>query len=377
VRPLAPGNGENGRYLVLFQDLSSIETGGVVESAGAGGDGEQAHVQHLEDELRATKEHLQSIIEEFETTNEELQSANEELVSANEELQSSNEELETSKEEFESANEELHTVNAELSHKLDELSAANNDLKNLIESTRIPLIFLDRELRVKSFTPAISEIFHLIDADIGRPLGHMAPRLDHPDLGAEVREVLRTHRDIEREVTAPETGASYLMRVVPYRTVDNVVEGAVLTLIDITERKRAEEHQRMLLSELNHRVKNTLATVQAIAVQTLGHSSSVEEFSETFVERLKNLANAHGLLTHANWEGVGLRELLEEGLAAYRSGDSITVSGEDVVLNPKGALALVMVLHELATNASKYGALSVPAGRVEVRWRTHERDGGR
>jgi two-component sensor histidine kinase len=146
---------------------------------------------------------------------------------------------------------------------------------------------------------------------------------------------------------------------------------------DITERRRAEEHQRMLLAELSHRVKNTLAVVQAIAVQTLSQYGSLEEFSAAFVDRLQSLANAHTLLTRSNWAGAQLRELVAEELAPYsgHDGRNVTVTGEDVLLKPSAALSLAMVLHELATNASKYGALSAPAGRIEVRWHRREGDG--
>jgi two-component system CheB/CheR fusion protein len=193
-------------------------------------------VLELEHELNSTRESLQTTIEELETSNEELKSTNEELQSTNEELQSTNEELETSKEEMQSVNEELVTVNSELQIKLDELSQANNDMTNLLASAEVGTIFLDNNLTIKRFTPSISRVINLIPSDVGRPIGHIAPNLIYDRLTQDVEEVLRTLVFKERELQTKE-GNWYLMRIHPYRTLENVIEGAVITFVDISTLK--------------------------------------------------------------------------------------------------------------------------------------------
>src|SRR5262249_22532871 len=155
----------------------------------------------------------QTTIEELETSNEEMKSSNEEFQSVNEELQSSNEELETSKEELQSVNEELETVNAELNSKIESLDRAINDRKNLLESTQIATVFLDTSLRVKSFTPGVTDIFHLIDSDYGRPITDITTKLRYDNLSRDVNRVLRTLSRVEQEVTLADGSASYIMRV--------------------------------------------------------------------------------------------------------------------------------------------------------------------
>lgn len=253
IEPLAGAAGGSLAFVVLFQDVGSA---GAAEQAGEAGTGRlrDDHVQRLEGELRLMKERLQSTIEELETTNEELKSSNEEYQAINEELQSANEELETSKEELQSVNEELRTVNSELAYRVNELAKANSDLKNLLESTQIATIFLDNDLRVNTFTPSATDIFHLIETDLGRPLAHIAARIVHDEMEEDVRRVLRTLKAVEREVGDPRTGARYLLRVLPYRSIDNFIAGAVLTFLDITAAVRAEEalrksEQRLALAQ--------------------------------------------------------------------------------------------------------------------------------
>jgi two-component system, chemotaxis family, CheB/CheR fusion protein len=191
----------------------------------------------LRQELRAKEEYLQSINEELETSNEELQAANEELQSVNEELQSTNEELETSKEELQSINEELATVNTELQSKVADLSRANNDMANLLAGTGIGSIFVDHALHIQRFTPAVTHLINLIPADVGRPVSHIASNLAGYDrLVADVRAVLDTLVPTEIEVQT-QAGVWYSLRIRPYRTLDNVIEGAVITFVEITEQK--------------------------------------------------------------------------------------------------------------------------------------------
>ncbi len=197
-------------------------------------------VAALKKELRAKEEFLQTTNEELETTNEELKSSNEEMQSINEELQSANEELETSKEELQSVNEELTTVNAELQAKLADLSRANNDMNNLLAGTGIGTVFVDHQLRIQRFTPAVTQVINLILTDVGRPVGHIVSNLaDYDRLVEDVRTVLETLVPIEVEVQT-NSGAWYLLRIRPYRTQENVIEGAVITFTEITEMKAAQ-----------------------------------------------------------------------------------------------------------------------------------------
>jgi len=210
-------------------------------------------IHQLEDQLRITYEQLQSATEQLETSNEGFLSANEELISmneefqsANEELQSTNEQMETSKEELQAVNEELVTVNFELQGKVEELNQATNDLENLFASSEIATIFLDRRLEIKRFSPALAAIFNLIPADTGRPFRHLAGTIDWPDLASDAQTVLDKALPLEREVTSLADDRCFIMRVLPYRATTGAVEGIVVTLTDITERKRAEEtHARL------------------------------------------------------------------------------------------------------------------------------------
>jgi two-component system CheB/CheR fusion protein len=190
----------------------------------------------LERELQHAKESHQGTIEELETSNEELKSTNEELQSTNEELQSANEELETSKEEMQSLNEELQTVNAELQGKIEELSRANDDMKNLLNGTDIATLFLDLELNIMRYTEQAKHVFRLIPSDVGRPIADLVSRLRYDRLADDANEVLRTLVFKETEVRAQD-GGWYLMRILPYRTIDNVIDGLVITFVDITQFK--------------------------------------------------------------------------------------------------------------------------------------------
>ena len=203
-----------------------------------------ARIKALQEELRAKEEYLQTANEELETSNEELKSSNEEMQSVNEELQSTNEELETSKEELQSVNEELATVNNELQTKVTDLSRLNNDMNNLLAGTGIATIFVDYQLRILRFTPTATGIINLIQSDVGRPVSHIVSNLKGYDrLIADVKAVLDNLIPKEVEVQTIE-GNWYAMRIMPYRTTDNVIEGAVITFIDITEMKNISEALR-------------------------------------------------------------------------------------------------------------------------------------
>jgi len=192
----------------------------------------QREIAELRRELGASKESLQAIIEEQEATNEELRSANEEIESSNEELQSTNEELETAKEELQSTNEELTTLNDELSNRNLEMMQMNSDLNNLLASTQLPIVMVDNDLLVRRATPAARNAFNVLQSDVGRPISDFKPNVDIPDLDEVLRQVIETLAMHERRVTDRE-GREYLLRVRPYRTTENKIDGAVITLVDI------------------------------------------------------------------------------------------------------------------------------------------------
>ena len=374
VEPL-PGKEPDRPYLIVFQDKGRVRSGPDHSGPGASSD---SMVAEMDRELRDLREQLQSLGEEHETALEELRSANEELHSVNEELQSSNEELETSKEEIQSVNEELHTVNAQLSNKVDELDRANSDLRNLFESTRVATVFLDAHMVIRAFTPEVASIYNLIPSDRGRSLTDIVSRLDYDGLQDDVAEVLQTLAPRERRVSRRDGSAHYLLRILPYRTPDSAVDGSLVTFVDVTQIVDAEQHQRLLVDELNHRVKNMLTVVISLATQTLRRAGTLEEFSGVFLGRVHALTAAYSLLSRESWSAVQLDEIVTEELRPFMAGDrtNIVIKGPAVSLDPRGALALGMAVHELATNAAKYGALSISEGDVAVTWVVERTDDG-
>ena len=485
-----------GLYVVAFRGSNASDAGTIETPIPADiGDGHAA-----ERELRETRAQLQHAINDLELHIEESKSATEEYQSVNEELQSSNEELETAKEEMQSINEELQTVNAELQSKNDALTRLNSDLKNLMDSTDIATVFLDKDLRIKNFTPAIANIFPLREGDRDRPLSHIVSQLIDSDLTADATKVQRTLATVEREVQIKRDGVTFtlLMRIRPYRTVDDRIDGVVITFVDInamtlanvelarfaalarssgdaivglsldgvvttwsvgaehllgytsaemvgrnistlappghedeqsgllqhircgeeiapfdtvrqhkdgrlvpvairaapilspqkvptgismtlrdiSERKKSEEHKTLLNRELSHRVKNSLTVIQSIAQHTLRSTPDPAAFADAFQGRLQALASAHEILTTADWAGAEFKALARQQLAPYLSnGDArLELNGPVVVLDPEIATSLALILHELATNASKYGALSVPAGSVSLAWNVNTND---
>ncbi|MDM0032187.1 CheR family methyltransferase [Variovorax sp. J22P271] len=196
--------------------------------------------RHLDRELERLKSHLRDTVEQYEASTEELKASNEELQAMNEELRSATEELETSREELQSINEELTTVNHELKSKVDELGHANSDMHNLMDATAIATVFLDRELRITRYTPSAVTLFNLIPTDVGRPLTDLTTQLLYHDLGEDAQRVLERLVPVEREVSQSD-GKWYLARLLPYRTIDDRIAGVVLSFVNITERKQAEE----------------------------------------------------------------------------------------------------------------------------------------
>ncbi|WP_158742461.1 chemotaxis protein CheB [Acidisphaera sp. L21] len=453
-------------------------------------------MQQIQHELQATQARLRTMREESEAGNEELRAANEELQSINEEYRSTSEELETSKEELQSINEELQTVNGELKLKLESVSRAHSDLQNLMAATDFGTLFLDSLLRIKRFTPRLVDLFNVTENDEGRPITDFTHSLDFDDMADQARKVIKDLIPIEREIPG-RLGGWYLVRMRPYRTIEDKIDGVVATFIDITERRRAEEalrlseehlrqemrlvelsrspifvwdfdggilkwnrgsedlygfgrdeaigqpketllhpvipgstfqalrqalldrgqwkgevhhrtkggkviqveseielvlvngrrlvlestrditerkrweeQQRLLLDELSHRVRNTLTVVQSMARQTLRNTKSGADFVERFEGRLSSLARAHKILVDSEWKGAELSALIESQLQAHTSDASarIQVDGEALTLPPDLATPFGLILHELATNAIKYGSLSSETGTVLVQW---------
>jgi two-component system CheB/CheR fusion protein len=250
VSPLLETGTPSGYLLVLFEEKTPAATSPKqqVKKQAKGRSG--SSLTKFEQELEATKERLQTANEELETSNEELKSTNEELQSVNEELQSSNEELETSKEELQSTNEELVTVNAELQKKVEELAEANNDNNNLFASTEIGTIFLNTDLTIKRFTPMATKVFNLIVTDIGRPIRDITSNISFENLYQDMHLVLTTLEKKEKEIENND-GMWYSVRIIPYRTLDNVIDGIVITFVNISEIKKKEK----LESEIDQRKK--------------------------------------------------------------------------------------------------------------------------
>jgi two-component system CheB/CheR fusion protein len=288
VQPVTKPEAARGLLMVIFEDVTPADHP-AVEAAVEPFSEQKQRLLTLERELRTKSEYLQTIIEELETTNEELKSTNEELQSSNEELQSTNEELETSKEELQSVNEELVTVNTELQKKIEELSRTNNDMNNLMASTNIGTLFLDHQLRIQRFTPATARVINLIQTDIGRPVSDIVSRFKGYDrLVTDVRAVLETLIPKETEVQTQE-GQWYAMRIQPYRTLENVIEGAVLTFVEITEQK--ELH--MALRE-NEEKLSALFQILPVGVSVLDAKGKIV-YVNPALEKMLDVARA-GLL---------------------------------------------------------------------------------
>ena len=296
--------------------LSADSVSGQAQDAEAGGN-EQALIAELRQELRAKDEYIQTTREELETANEELRTSNEDMQSYNEELQSTNEELETSKEELQSVNEELSTVNAELQSKVADLTRANDDMNNLLAGTGIASVFVDHELRILRYTPAATRIINLIQTDIGRPVSHIVSNLEGYDsLQRDIREVLDTlaFRETEVRTTA---GSWYTMRILPYRTLNNVIEGAVITFVDITSAKRA----RQAMQEAHVRITESImeAVHEPLLVLDFGLKiiAANKAFCAAFAPEPDSVAGRRLYdLGNGQWDIPGIRKLMEEMLTA-------------------------------------------------------------
>lgn len=309
VRPLAESADLRGMFLIVFEETAAGPS--AAGQAGPPPSGTGLPASEVEEELRRTRERLQTTIEEMQTAQEELRSSNEELQSNNEELQSTNEEVTSSKEELQSLNEEMQTVNAELQSKIELLSQSNSDMKNLLNGTQMATIFLDGGLRVKRFTAQAAQVVSLIADDVGRPISHFATKLKYDRLVQDAQEVLDTLVPKEVQVQASD-GCWYNMRVLPYRTADNVIDGVVVTFADTTALKQTEAQ----LQEAQAFAESIIATIREPLV-VLDGELRVVSASRSFYHLFGAApAETEGRLFceigQRQWEIPALRQLLEE-----------------------------------------------------------------
>jgi two-component system, chemotaxis family, CheB/CheR fusion protein len=249
-----------------------------------------------------------------------LLAANEELQSINEEYRSTAEELETSKEEQQSLNEELQTINAELKSRFDSVSTAHNDLQNLMAVTEIGTLFLD--------------------AALSRVITDFTHRLRYPELRDDIYRVLRSLATVEKEVTAENSEQWLDVHIRPYRTVDDHIEGVVLTFIDVTARREAEKQLLLVTQELSHRVRNILAVVEALAEQT--NAGDINTYRTAFSARIHALAEAHSLLLKSAWREADLRQLLAQTVDPYPH-ERFSVKGPQLLLSPKQTVGIRLI----------------------------------
>jgi two-component system CheB/CheR fusion protein len=273
-----------GMVMIIFQDVQEIPE---VKSSDKKGKKTLTSIRQkeLEEELQQTREEMQSTLEEMQTSQEELKSTNEELQSTNEELQSTNEELTSSKEEMQSLNEELQTVNAELQSKVDDYARVNNDMKNLLNSTDIATLFLDKDLNIRRYTNQATKIFKLIKSDIGRPFTDQVSDLIYPELAEDAIEVLRTLISVQKPIPTRD-GRWFSIRIMPYRTFDDRIDGLVITFINISDHKQLEFE----LHETNQ-VQNLLVNLSNDVIIRLSSDWKILEFNseaEQFFDRKRN-----------------------------------------------------------------------------------------
>jgi two-component system CheB/CheR fusion protein len=303
VRPIHRPAGLQGLLLVVFEEQSEAEaTPGEEQELHTGPERGQ-QVRELEQELQATKEYLQATIEELQSSNEEIQSTNEELQSANEELQ-------TSQEEAQSVNEELSTLNAELERRVEELSWVNSDLTNLLAAVDVGIIFLDRDLHIRRFNQAATEVINLIPSDVGRPLGHIATNLDYDDLIHDARAVFETLKTRETAARSQDD-RWYLMRIQPYRTAQDIIEGVLITFTDITAQKHLTASH--LARDLAQDIVNTVREPLLVLDGELRVISANAAFYTKFQVTQENTEGQQVYkLGNGQWDIPELRKLLEE-----------------------------------------------------------------
>lgn len=335
VRLLPNQDVASGLLLVSFQDIAHPAPGKLKHGKGViPGRGEQQRIEELERELAYTKENLHSTIEEQQASNEELKSTNEELQSTNEELQSTNEELETSKEELQSVNEELNTVNSELQAKIEQLAGMQNDMKNLLDNINIGTVFLNSSLNIRRFTREAAQVYRLVASDVGRPLGDIKPNVAGEDLLADAQAVLDTLVPREREVQTL-GGEWYLARIQPYRTLDNVIDGVVMTFTDITKRIQAEsaiQEARVLAESIVDTVHEPLIVMDGSLKVIFASHAFYENFR---VAREATIGHPLYELGSGQWDIPKLKRLLEDILPHNQSFEDYQVEHDFPVIGKR------------------------------------------
>jgi two-component system CheB/CheR fusion protein len=308
-------------FLVVFEETTPAWPKGKGRKTLMAAAAADLRLATLEQELQATKEYL-------ETTIEELGASNEELQSANEELQSTNEELETAREELQSTNEELLSVNSELQGKIDDLTEISNDINNLFTSTEVGIIFLDTHLGIRRFTPNMTQFFNLIPTDTGRSLRDITSKTAYGHICQDAEEVLSTLQTKEREIVAGGNGQWYNMRILPYRTSENMIDGVVLTFVDITERKRLKDliqAARIYAESIVDTVREPLLVLNGDLMVISANWAFYRMFgtspAETEQRRLYDLGSGQ-------WNNPSLRELLEEIIPKNTSFEDLVVEVE-------------------------------------------------
>jgi chemotaxis methyl-accepting protein methylase len=316
VRLLSEPAALRGMLLVVFEETAAAQTREAIVASSSSEP--TVPPSEVEEELHHTRERLHATIEQMQTAQEELRSTNEELQSNNEELQSTNEELNSSKEELQSLNEEMQTVNAELQTKMDELSQSNGDMKNLLNGIDIATIFLDNELNIKRFTPQATRIVNLVASDVGRSLSDFATKLKYDRLFQDAQEVLDRLIPKETQIESGD-GHWYGLRVMPYRTLNNTIDGVVMTFADITAMKQLEESQRRQQTEsqiAHDYAENIIATIREPLVvldDELQIISASRSFYQTF--QMTPAETEHRLIYEIGqkqWDIPALRQLLED-----------------------------------------------------------------
>jgi two-component system CheB/CheR fusion protein len=338
LHPMVDADASSKLMLISFQDVAHPTPGKPVRRKGAAPrHGEIRRVEELEHELAYAKENLQATIEEQQASNEELKSTNEELQSTNEELQSTNEELETSKEELQSVNEELITVNAELQSKIEQLFGMQNDMKNLIDNINGGTIFLDGHLKIKRFTREAAQIYRLVATDVGRPLCDIKSNIQDENLLADAQAVLDSLTPQEHEVRTV-GGTCYLVRIQPYRTLENVIDGVVLTFIDISKRVAAEVGEKLAL-KLAEGIVDTVREPLIVLDENLKIISASRSFYHDFETTPEDtVGRPIYSLFNKQWDIPKLRELLENILPHNQSFEGYEVEHDFPVIGHRRML---------------------------------------
>lgn len=330
VRPMPDPEAARSVLLISFQEPGEAAPAPPARKRGSPLSADALRCQQLERELLQARDSMRVLLEEQQASNEELKSTNEELQSTNEELQSTNEELETSKEELQSVNEELVTVNAELQTKVEQMSSMQDDMKNLLDNIRIGTIFLDRKLMIRRFTREATRVFRLASGDLGRPLADIRCELQDCDLLSDAQVVLDTLVPTEREARTA-AGAWYLARIQPYRTVDDVIDGVVLTFADVTERVHA------IAAQESHRLAEAIVDAVTGVLLVLDAQLKVISANRAYYRQFggepgATVGSSFFEITHRRWDLAAVHALLEApwqpGADADRRTAEVSLRGE-------------------------------------------------